>query len=171
MSLSVTLIATDTIAPLTLISAKQYPTLFSVVFGEGVMNDAVALLLMNVVLDIKKANHASGQESGQFMAYPGITSTLVLDFFKNFIIKTLTSVGFGFFMGTLLSSSRNRVLPLPQNLRKPQQTARTRGFSDLHDVPADLRALRTGVPPASRHRSHLRLRNHSVALQPIQPFR
>lgn len=53
MCLSATLIATDTIAPLTLIDQKAFPTLFSVVFGEGVSNDAVALLLMNVVLNMK----------------------------------------------------------------------------------------------------------------------
>ena len=52
MSLSAPLIATDTIAPLTLIDQIEYPTLFSVVFGEGVSNDAVALLLMNVVADL-----------------------------------------------------------------------------------------------------------------------
>jgi NhaP-type Na+/H+ or K+/H+ antiporter len=49
MTLSTPLIATDTIAPLALIDQELYPTLFSVIFGEGVSNDAVALLLMNVV--------------------------------------------------------------------------------------------------------------------------
>lgn len=59
MSLSSALVATDTIAPLSLIDQKAYPTLFSVVFGEGVSNDAVALLLMEVVGELKK----SGSES------------------------------------------------------------------------------------------------------------
>ena len=53
MCLSATLIATDTIAPLTLIDRKANPTLFSVVFGEGVSNDAVSLLIMDVVLGFK----------------------------------------------------------------------------------------------------------------------
>lgn len=53
MCLSATLIATDSIAPLTLINQKTHPTLFSVVFGEGVSNDAVALLIMDVVLNFK----------------------------------------------------------------------------------------------------------------------
>lgn len=52
MSLAAPLIATDTIAPLTLIDQVEFPTLFSIIFGEGVSNDAVALLLMNVVSDL-----------------------------------------------------------------------------------------------------------------------
>ena len=52
MTLSVPLVATDTIAPLALIDQKEFPTLFSVIFGEGVFNDAVALLLMNVVAQL-----------------------------------------------------------------------------------------------------------------------
>lgn len=59
MSLSSALVATDTIAPLSLIDQKLYPTLFSVVFGEGVSNDAVALLLMEVVSDMKSNDSES----------------------------------------------------------------------------------------------------------------
>lgn len=57
MSLSSALVATDSIAPLSLIDQRIYPTLFSVVFGEGVSNDAVALLLMDVVTEMK--DHSS----------------------------------------------------------------------------------------------------------------
>jgi NhaP-type Na+/H+ or K+/H+ antiporter len=56
MCLSATLIATDSIAPLTLIDQKAFPTLFSLVFGEGVSNDAVSLLIMNVVLGFKESH-------------------------------------------------------------------------------------------------------------------
>ena len=63
MSLSSALVATDTIAPLSLIDQKAYPTLFSVVFGEGVSNDAVALLLMEVVGDMKN----NGSESEVYL--------------------------------------------------------------------------------------------------------
>ena len=59
MSLSSALVATDTIAPLSLIDQKAYPTLFSVVFGEGVSNDAVALLLMEVVGELKQNSSES----------------------------------------------------------------------------------------------------------------
>ena len=47
------MVATDTIAPLTLIDQNKAPRLFSIIFGEGVNNDAVALIIMNVVLGVK----------------------------------------------------------------------------------------------------------------------
>ena len=87
MSMSTTLIATDTIAPLTLIDQKKFPTLFSVVFGEGVSNDAVALLLMDVVLGFK--------DSGKSV----VDQSLVIDFVYNFVTTTIKSVGFGVVMG------------------------------------------------------------------------
>lgn len=52
MKMAATLIATDTIAPLTLIDEEAYPTLFSIIFGEGISNDAVALILMATVLKL-----------------------------------------------------------------------------------------------------------------------
>lgn len=60
MSLSSALVATDTIAPLSLIDQKMYPTLFSVVFGEGISNDAVALLLMEVVTGMQHDESSDG---------------------------------------------------------------------------------------------------------------
>jgi len=54
MKMACTLIATDTIAPLTLIDEEKYPTLFSIIFGEGVSNDAVALILMATVLQLEE---------------------------------------------------------------------------------------------------------------------
>jgi NhaP-type Na+/H+ or K+/H+ antiporter len=60
MKMAATLIATDTIAPLTLIDEEAYPTLFSIIFGEGISNDAVALILMATVL--KLDNDSSGNK-------------------------------------------------------------------------------------------------------------
>ena len=48
------LCSTDTVAVLTLISANEYPTLNSVLFGEGVINDAVAILLFRAIGDLLK---------------------------------------------------------------------------------------------------------------------
>ena len=36
-------------ASLTLIKASQYPKLFSIIFGEGLVNDAVAIILYKVI--------------------------------------------------------------------------------------------------------------------------
>jgi len=46
---SATISATDSVAALTLISPAQYPKLFSIIFGEGMVNDAVAIILFKVV--------------------------------------------------------------------------------------------------------------------------
>jgi sodium/hydrogen exchanger-like protein 6/7/sodium/hydrogen exchanger 8 len=37
------------VAALTLINPAQYPKLFSIIFGEGMVNDAVAIILFKVV--------------------------------------------------------------------------------------------------------------------------
>ena len=43
------LCATDTVAALTIVKEKSYPTLNSILFGEGVVNDAVSILLFRAV--------------------------------------------------------------------------------------------------------------------------
>jgi NhaP-type Na+/H+ or K+/H+ antiporter len=49
MILSATVSATDSVAALTLINPDKYPKLYSVVFGEGMVNDAVSLVLFAAV--------------------------------------------------------------------------------------------------------------------------
>lgn len=46
---SATISATDSVAALTLIKPSEHPKLFSVIFGEGMVNDAVAIILFKVV--------------------------------------------------------------------------------------------------------------------------
>ena len=46
---SATICATDSVAALTMIKPGQYPKLFSIVFGEGMINDAVAIILFRSV--------------------------------------------------------------------------------------------------------------------------
>ena len=43
------LCATDTVAALSIVKEKNFPTLNSILFGEGVVNDAVAILLFHAV--------------------------------------------------------------------------------------------------------------------------
>jgi NhaP-type Na+/H+ or K+/H+ antiporter len=43
------LCATDTNAALTIVKENKFPTLNSILFGEGVVNDAVAILLFHAV--------------------------------------------------------------------------------------------------------------------------
>lgn len=49
---SATICASDAVAALTIIKPHEYPKLFSIVFGEGLVNDAVAIILFKVVGDI-----------------------------------------------------------------------------------------------------------------------
>lgn len=51
-----TMCASDAIAAITLISSDKYPKLFSIVFGEGLINDAVAIILFHSVAKIAGGN-------------------------------------------------------------------------------------------------------------------
>merc|ERR1719353_614164 len=42
--------STDSVAPLTLVSKEAYPAVHSIIFGEGVFNDVVSILLASSVL-------------------------------------------------------------------------------------------------------------------------
>lgn len=48
--------ATDSVAALTIISAEKYPKLFIVVFGEGTLNDAVAIIIFQTVKNLVGGN-------------------------------------------------------------------------------------------------------------------
>ena len=43
------LCATDVIAAVSMLNPKNQPKLFSMVFGEGIINDAVCIILFNTV--------------------------------------------------------------------------------------------------------------------------
>merc|ERR1712166_237130 len=50
--------STDVIAAVAIINAKKQPKLFSVVLGEGVVNDAVTIILFNAVISFAKSGKA-----------------------------------------------------------------------------------------------------------------
>ena len=49
---SATICATDSVAALAMIKSEKFPKLFSVIFGEGMVNDSVSIILYKAVLDI-----------------------------------------------------------------------------------------------------------------------
>jgi NhaP-type Na+/H+ or K+/H+ antiporter len=51
--LSSVLCATDTVAANSLIKAEKFPVLNAVLFGEGILNDAVAIILFGTVSKMK----------------------------------------------------------------------------------------------------------------------
>jgi NhaP-type Na+/H+ or K+/H+ antiporter len=56
---SAVITATDTVAALTFIKEPSEPKLFAVLFGEGVLNDAVCIVIYNIIKNFNK----SGTES------------------------------------------------------------------------------------------------------------
>jgi NhaP-type Na+/H+ or K+/H+ antiporter len=50
------LCSSDTIAAISIISYEKQPKLFSIVFGEGIINDAVSIILFNTVMKYSAIN-------------------------------------------------------------------------------------------------------------------
>lgn len=46
------LCSSDVIAAISIIKYEEQPKLFSLVFGEGIVNDAVAIILFNTVANV-----------------------------------------------------------------------------------------------------------------------
>lgn len=44
------LCSSDVIAAISMVNPKDQPKLFSLVFGEGIVNDAVSIILFNTVM-------------------------------------------------------------------------------------------------------------------------
>lgn len=48
--LAAILTATDTVSVLNIIKEKEFPRLNSIIFGEGIINDAIAILLFKSIM-------------------------------------------------------------------------------------------------------------------------
>lgn len=77
--------ATDTVAAITVVKENKYPRLHSVLFGEGVLNDAVSIVLYRTVENIGDV----------FGLWPSI------EFILTFVVTTLFSIGVGVGTGLL----------------------------------------------------------------------
>eukprot|EP01016_Furgasonia_blochmanni_P012276 TRINITY_DN1590_c0_g2_i2.p1 TRINITY_DN1590_c0_g2~~TRINITY_DN1590_c0_g2_i2.p1 ORF type:complete len:553 (-),score=167.50 TRINITY_DN1590_c0_g2_i2:168-1826(-) len=80
--MSATLCSSDTVAALTMIKSKEHPKLFSLVFGEGIVNDAVAIILFNAVRNTISSN--------AFHWYTPVN--LSIDFFKMSGLSVLVGI-------------------------------------------------------------------------------
>lgn len=56
------LCATDTVAALSIVKEKSFPTLNSILFGEGVVNDAVSILLFRAVEDMLRTDQGMTEQ-------------------------------------------------------------------------------------------------------------
>ena len=81
------LCATDVIAAISLIKPEKQPKLFSLVFGEGITNDAVSIILFNAVINYsRKAEKFSGA------AVLDISVDFFLLFFRSLLCGFLVAV-------------------------------------------------------------------------------
>lgn len=94
------LCATDVIAAVSLLNPRKQPKLFSLVFGEGIVNDAVCIILFNTVNDFAKSSteefgaKAVGLISLQFLML-GVVSLLIGIIFglsQSYLMKKVRSL-------------------------------------------------------------------------------
>lgn len=88
MLYSATICATDSVAALTLISSDQHPKLFSIVFGEGMVNDAVSIIIFQAVSQLQNP-----ETETKFMWYTPF------EFIGRFLENCVLSLLIGLFVG------------------------------------------------------------------------
>jgi NhaP-type Na+/H+ or K+/H+ antiporter len=89
--LSATLTATDTVSVLAMIKKSKFPKVHTIIFGEGILNDSVAIILFKITL---KMNSYSDQMNVLSMSG-------VMHFLKNFAVVTIFSILLGLTIGYL----------------------------------------------------------------------
>lgn len=96
------LCSSDVIAAISLISYEQQPKLFSIVFGEGIMNDAVSIILFNTVMKYTSKNSV-------------ITVKTPFEIITNFFGLGINSLFVGIIFGLLSSYILKRFRVFAQN--------------------------------------------------------
>ena len=89
---SATISASDSVAALTLINPLLFPKLFSIIFGEGMVNDAVAIILFKVVGGIFDTLEKEEMGGG------AIAAKIII----SFVYTVLASIGVGVLSGTAM---------------------------------------------------------------------
>lgn len=94
--------STDVIAAVAIINAKKQPKLFAVVLGEGVVNDAVTIILFNAVISFAKSGQAFS--AGSVAVIGG-----------DFLLLSVCSLGIGVLFGILASVTFKHARSLTKN--------------------------------------------------------
>ncbi|KAL4484481.1 hypothetical protein ABPG74_019658 [Tetrahymena malaccensis] len=136
---SATMCASDAIAALTLINSTVYPKLFSIVFGEGLLNDAVAIILFKSVESIVGSNGSVKLDSG-----------IILELFGSFLKNCFLSVLIGILMAIIatLMTKKFRFLvsdPVKENIFLLLIGYGTYCLAELIDVSSVIALLTSGI--------------------------
>lgn len=92
------LCSTDVVAAVSLIKPKKQPKLFSLVFGEGILNDAVCIILFNTVKDFS--------DSGEALT-AGSACMIGVDFVVLGLLSLLLGLAFGLACSYLFKKARS----------------------------------------------------------------
>jgi sodium/hydrogen exchanger-like protein 6/7 len=91
--------ATDSVATLTVLDRRTMPNLFSLVFGEGVINDAVSVVLLGALHTIT-TTAAAAKSHGSSSSAGGVAGGLVVTFI--YLLVTSFCLGAGAGLGIAL---------------------------------------------------------------------
>ena len=94
------LCSTDVIAAVSLLSPKKTPKLFSLVFGEGIVNDAVSIILFNTVNDFAKSSDDK-EFDGKAV------SLITLNFLILGVVSILIGLAFGLLQSYIMKKARS----------------------------------------------------------------
>jgi len=97
--LSAVLCATDSVAALAIVKETEFPTLNSILFGEGVVNDAVAILIFKSVEKMIETSHEENNKDIIDTKGVSIGGKEILYTIKDFFILTSASLGLGIAVG------------------------------------------------------------------------
>jgi len=88
---SATICATDSVAALAMIKSDSYPKLFSVIFGEGMVNDSVSIILYNSILDLVGTEDIPEEISFTFSSF----MLMIAEFLKNASASLAIGIAWG----------------------------------------------------------------------------
>ena len=60
------LCATDTVAALTIVKERDFPQLNAVLFGEGIVNDAVSILIFETIMTVFDTSKKSSKNQTSY---------------------------------------------------------------------------------------------------------
>ncbi|KAL4426691.1 hypothetical protein ABPG77_004747 [Micractinium sp. CCAP 211/92] len=89
LSLGTVFSSTDSVAALQILDADQAPMLYSLVFGEGIVNDATSIVLLRAVQKIRQVGHRSSQLNADTLLL------IIGNFAQLFVLSLLLGVGVG----------------------------------------------------------------------------